>query len=81
MNYMLDNVKPEVKEKIENFNTEEEEMILKKQKKNLTTLTKRVERLDGYKIKEERNEEFENELFDELKDSNSLKKAFLLKKF
>ena len=43
------------------------------------TITKRVERLDGYKIKEERNEEFENELFDELKDSNSLKKAFLFK--
>ena len=49
------------------------------EKKPDKTLTKRVERLDGYKIKEERNEEFENELFDELKDSSSLKKAFLFK--
>ena len=75
----LDNVKSEVEENTENFNTEEENDFKETEKKPDKTLTKRVERLDGYKIKEKRNEEFENELFDELKDSSSLKKAFLFK--
>ena len=75
----MDNVKSEVEENTENFNTEEENDFKETEKKSDKAFTKRVERLDGYKIKEETNEEFENELFDELNDSNSLKKAFLFK--
>jgi len=40
---------------------------------------KELERLDGYKIIEEINQPYENELFDELKNKDSLKKAFLFK--
>ena len=75
----LESVNTEVEENTENYKIEQENDFKETEKKPDKTLTKRVERLDGYKIIEERNEEFENELFDELKNSNSLKKAFLFK--
>ena len=70
----IDNVNSEVKE-----NIEEKNIIQETEKQSDKSSSKRVERLDGYKIIEETNEKFENELFNELNDSNSLKKAFLFK--
>ena len=75
----LESVNTEVEENNEYYKIEEENDFKETEKKSDKAFTKRVERLDGYKIKEESNEEFENELFDELNDSNSLKKAFLFK--
>ena len=40
---------------------------------------KEVKRLAGYEIKKEINEKYENDLFSELNDKDSLKKAFLFK--
>tara|TARA_B100001029_G_scaffold5469_1_gene3945 strand:- start:7099 stop:7593 length:495 start_codon:yes stop_codon:yes gene_type:complete len=70
----IDNINSEVKE-----NIEEKNIIQETEKQSDKSSSKRVERLDGYKIIEETNEKFENELFNELNDSNSLKKAFLFK--
>ena len=70
----IDNINSEVKE-----NIEEKNIIQETEKQSDKSNSKRVERLDGYKIIEETNEKFENELFNELNDSNSLKKAFLFK--
>ncbi len=70
----IDNINSEVKE-----NIEENNIIQETEKQSDKSSSKRVERLDGYKIIEETNEKFENELFNELNDSNSLKKAFLFK--
>tara|TARA_B100000965_G_scaffold46788_1_gene34314 strand:+ start:2713 stop:3207 length:495 start_codon:yes stop_codon:yes gene_type:complete len=70
----IDNINSEVKE-----NIEEKNIIQETEKQSDKSYSKRVERLDGYKIIEETNEKFENELFNELNDSNSLKKAFLFK--
>ena len=75
----LESVNTEVEENNEYYKIEEENDFKETEKKSDKAFTKRVERLDGYKIKEESNEEFENELFNELNDSNSLKKAFLFK--
>ena len=75
----LESVNTEVEENTENYKIEQENDFKETEKKSDKAFTKRVERLDGYKIKEESNEEFENELFNELNDSNSLKKAFLFK--
>ena len=66
----------EVEYKDHKSNTIYAEFQIKKSDKDLS---KRIERLDGYKIIEKSNEKFENELFNELNDSNSLKKAFLFK--
>ena len=70
----IDNINSEVKE-----NIEEKNIIQETEKQSDKSSSKRVERLDGYKIIEETNEKFENEIFNELNDSNSLKKAFLFK--
>lgn len=70
----IDNINSEVKE-----NIEEKNIIQETEKQSDKSSSKRVERLDGYKIIDETNEKFENELFNELNDSNSLKKAFLFK--
>jgi len=70
----IENVNSEFKENIEEKNINKET-----EKKSDKSSSKKVERLEGYKIIEESNEKFENELFEELKDSNSLKKAFLFK--
>ena len=70
----IDNINSEVKE-----NIEEKNIIQETEKQSDKSYSKRAERLDGYKIIEETNEKFENELFNELNDSNSLKKAFLFK--
>ena len=70
----IHNINSEVKE-----NIEEKNIIQETEKQSDKSSLKRVERLDGYKIIEETNEKFENELFNELNDSNSLKKAFLFK--
>ena len=70
----IENINSEVKE-----NIEENDVDTETEKKSDKDLSKRIERLDGYKIIEKSNEKFENELFNELNDSNSLKKAFLFK--
>lgn len=70
----IENINSEVKE-----NIEENYVDTETEKKSDKDLSKRIERLDGYKIIEKSNEKFENELFNELNDSNSLKKAFLFK--
>ena len=70
----IENINSEVKE-----NIEENDVDIETEKKSDKDLSKRIERLDGYKIIEKSNEKFENELFNELNDSNSLKKAFLFK--
>ena len=70
----IDNINSEVKE-----NIEEKNIIQETEKQSDKSSSKRVERLDGYKIIEKNNKKFENELFNELNDSNSLKKAFLFK--
>jgi len=70
----IENINSEVKD-----NIEENDVDTETEKKSDKDLSKRIERLDGYKIIEKSNEKFENELFNELNDSNSLKKAFLFK--
>ena len=75
----IENINSEVKENIEIKNIEENDVDTETEKKSDKDLSKRIERLDGYKIIEKSNEKFENELFNELNDSNSLKKAFLFK--
>ena len=75
----IENINSEVKENIEIKNIEENDVDTETEKKSDKVLSKRIERLDGYKIIEKSNEKFENELFNELNDSNSLKKAFLFK--
>ena len=75
----IENINSEVKENIQIKNIEENDVDTETEKKSDKDLSKRIERLDGYKIIEKSNEKFENELFNELNDSNSLKKAFLFK--
>jgi len=75
----FEHVNTEVEKNTENNSIEKESDFKETEIKPDKVFTKRVERLDGYKIKEKTNEEFENELFHELNEPNSLKKAFLFK--